>query len=74
MQEVLISPFEGCSLIIRGDYLVAEPEIGYPAQFIIDSIESIEKDLLELLEWATGTNVDYLRYIEELVIQKLEEE
>jgi len=74
MTEVIINPFEGCTLIVTGEYFKAEPEINYAAQFEINTIESVEKDLYDLLKWATGTNVDYLRYIEEMCIQKIEEE
>lgn len=74
MTEVIINPFEDCLLLIKGKYTQAEPEVNYAAQFEIEKIESKEADLYDLLEWATGTNVDYLRYIEEMCIQKIEEE
>lgn len=74
MTEVIINPFEGCTLIVTGEYYKAEPEVNYAAQFEINTIENAEKDLYNLLEWVTGTNVDYLRYIEEMCIQKIEEE
>lgn len=74
MTEVIINPFEGCTLIITGEYYKAEPEVNYAAQFEINTIKSKKNScIIDLLEWATGTNVDYLRYIEELVIQKIEE-
>ena len=72
MQEVIISPFEGCKLVIKGEYTKGEEEINFPSQFEIDSIDLLKGELWDFTEWVTSTNVDYKFILEEMCLQDIE--
>ena len=72
MREIVIKIGE-CKLAIVGEYFPEEEETGLPASFEIESIEPLQKNILDLLEWATSLNGkrDYLKAIEELVLEAI---
>lgn len=71
MEEIHIKIGEN-NLFITGTYFKEEEEVGFPERFEINSIECKEKDLYELLEWVSSRKTDYLRIIEELVLENRE--
>lgn len=82
-QTVIISPFKGCNLEIKGWYTPPEKEIRYypdgsghpgsPSEFEIESIESLESDLFDIFEWISSKK-DYLEDLQELCIKQIEEQ
>lgn len=72
-QTVIISPFKGCNLEIKGLFHKAEPEVGMAAYFEIDEIIPLEKDTFGLLEWV-NSNKYYLEEIKRMCIEQMENE
>jgi len=72
MQEVIIKPFTGCYLIVRGIYTKGEEDVNFAPQFEIESIKSTSDDLYYLLEWVANNQKHYLDIIEELCIEQIE--
>lgn len=66
---LIISPFKGCNLEIKGVYSKAEPDVNYPETFEIDTIENYEKDITQLLIWCEGR--DILAELEELCLDQI---
>lgn len=72
--EVLITPTEGVDINVIGDYVNAEPDIGLNESFNIIKIEPSKGDLADLLEWANSKpSGSILKYIEELVLENIEQ-
>lgn len=73
MYTLIVSPFKGCNLEIKGEYSKAEKQTyehpGCPEIFEIDTIESCEKDITELLIWCQGRDV--LAELEELCLKQV---
>lgn len=70
-QSAIINLGKDINIEVIGVYHRAEPEVGYPATFDIDSIESLEKDLYYLLDWVSS-NKNYLEIIESKCIEDIE--
>lgn len=66
-RSLLIKLIKGSTLWITGEYYKEEPEVGLPERFEICSVESQEKDIFDLLEFANyepkGTLLDTLEHL-----------
>lgn len=63
------------NLFVKGTYYKAEEDVGLPRIFEIESIECLEKDISNLLEFANSKpKGTILEIIEELVLDNIENE
>lgn len=69
-KSVIIKPFEDCRLYITGFYYKEEPENNVKSSFEIESVESLEKDIFELLLQATKE--EFIEELEQLCIKEIE--
>jgi len=73
METVVIRPIKGNRLVVDGTYFKEEDKFGLPAQFLIDSIDIIDTDITDLLEWANSLKSGtVLEEIERLVLEQRE--
>ena len=70
MVEVIITIEKDLKLAIKGSYIPQEEANGLSDYFEIESIESLDKDVFDLLEWASANRDNYLEIIEEKAREK----
>lgn len=68
--EVLIE-IDGIELNVKGEYFPEEVEVGLPNVFEIEKIELYKGELWDLLEWVSSINSDYIKIIEEKILEKI---
>ena len=73
IREVELHLFDDCDIWVKRIYNNSEDEVGLKSSFEITSIESVQKDLIPLLDWSLSQTQDYLLEIEELCIKYIEE-
>jgi len=54
---------DGNILFVTGEYCKEEPDNGLAEDFQIETIESENKDIYDILEWVSSQEGDYLREI-----------
>lgn len=70
MVEVIITVEKDLKLAIKGSYVPGEEANGLSDYFEIGSIESLDKDIFDLLEWVAANRDSYLEIIEEKALEK----